>query len=131
MANFKDIYELIDISSETENEEMMERASTPLPRDTFPNIRVILEISHSSAEANADHEEDLNSYLDSLDTDCKRLKLSNSFASVDSGEYPKTSGDYKDGEIIESPDEQLEECDSNDITNSGIFIVQSHKRTSP
>ena len=69
----------------------MERASTPLPSDTFQNIRVILEISDSSVEANADHEEDLNSSLASLDTDCKRLKLSNSFETVESGEYPDSS----------------------------------------
>ena len=54
MANLKDIYELIDISSESENDERSERASTPLPKDTLPNIRVILEMSHSSIEANAD-----------------------------------------------------------------------------
>ena len=87
MASPKDTYELIDIASESEKEEMMERTSTLLPRETFPNIRVIREISHSSVEANADHEEDLNSSPDSLDTDCKRLKLSNSFETVESGEY--------------------------------------------
>ena len=82
MASLKDIYELTDISSESENEEMMQRASTPLARDAFPNIRVVLEISHSSVEANADYEEDLNSSLDSIDMNCKRLKLSNSVESV-------------------------------------------------
>ena len=98
MASLKNIYELIDISSESENEEMMERASTPLPRDTFPNIRVILEKSHSSVEANADHEEDLNSSSDSINTNCKRPKLSNSFESVESGDYPDSSEDNEAGE---------------------------------
>ena len=105
---------------------MTERASTQLPRDTFPNIRVILEISHSSVEANADYEEDLNSSLDSINTDCKRFKLNNSFETVESGDYPNSSGNYEDGEIIESPespDGQLEGGDFNDITNSGVFII--------
>ena len=111
----------------------MERASTPLPRDTFANIRVILELSHSSVEANADHEEDLNSSLDSIDTNCKRLKLSNSFESVESGEYPDSSENNEAGEIIESPespDEQPEEYDPNDMTNSEVFVVEGNKRTS-
>ena len=92
-----------------------------------------MEISHSSVEANADHEEDLNSSLDSLDTDCKRLKLGNSFETVESGEYPDTSENNEAGEIIESPespDEQPGEYDSNDMTNSEIFVVEGHKRTS-
>ena len=111
---------------------MIERASTPLPRDTFPIIRVTLEISHSSVEDNADHENP-NSSLDSLDTDCKRLKLSNSFETVESREYSNSTENYGVGEIVErpeSPDEQLEECDSMDITTSGVFIVEGQKRTS-
>ena len=133
MASPKVIYKLIDISSEGKHEEMIERASTPLPRDTFPNIRVILEISHSSVEANADHEKDLNSSLDSIDTNCKRIKLSNSFESVESGEYPDSSEDNEAGEIIESPecpDEQLEEYEPNNMTNSEVYVVEVHKRTS-
>ena len=117
MANLNDIYELIDISSEIKNNERSERASTPLPKDTFPNIRVILEISHSSIEANADLEEDLNSSLGPIDMDCKRLKLDNSFETVESGEYPNSPGKYQDGEIIESP-ESPDECNTIDITNS-------------
>ena len=112
---------------------MMERASTPLPRDTFLNIRVILGISHCYVKANADHEEDLNSSSDSFDTNCKRLKLSNSFGTVESGEYPDFSEDNEVGEIIESPespDEKPEEYDSNDMTNSDVFVVEGHKRTS-
>ena len=131
MANLKDIYELVDVSSESENEEIKsERASTPLPKDAFPNIRVILETSHSSIEANADLEEDFNSSLESRDMDCKRLKLDNSFETVESGEYPNSHGNYEDGEIIESL-ASPEECNTNDITNSGIFIVESQRQTSP
>ena len=129
MTNLKDIYEQIDISSESQNDERSERASTPLPKDTFPNIRVIQEISHSSVEANADLEEDLNSSLDSIDMDCKRLKLDNSFETVESGEYPNSPRKYEDGEKIESP-ESPEECNTIDTTNSGVFIVESHKQTS-
>ena len=103
MANLKDIYELVDVSSESENEEETDRASTPLPKDAFPNIRVILEFSHSSIEANADLEE--------------------------SGEYPNSHKNYEDGEIIENP-ESPDECNTNDITNSGIFIVESHRQSS-
>ena len=129
MANLKDIYELGDVSSESENEEVKsQRASTPLPKDAFPNIGVILEISHSSIEANADLEEDFNSSLESMD--CKRLKLDNSFETVESGEYPNSHGNYEDGEINESP-ESPDECNTNDITNSGIFIVESHRQISP
>ena len=129
MANLKDTYELIDISSESENDERSERTSTPLPKDSFPNMRVILEISHSSIEANADLEENLNSSLDSIDWECKRLKLDNSFETVEPGEYPNSPGKYDDGEIFESP-ESPDECNTNDITNSGVFIVESHKQTS-
>ena len=50
MAHVKEIYELIEVSSESENEEKPERASTPLPKDAFPNIRVILELSHSPSK---------------------------------------------------------------------------------
>ena len=61
--------------------------------------------------------------------DCKRLQLSNSFETVESGEYPSSPGKYEDGEMIESP-ESPDECDTNDITNSEVFIVESHRQTS-
>ena len=134
MTSLKDIYELIDISSESENEEESERASTPLPKDMFPNLRVTLGISNSSVEASADYEEDLNSSLDSLETNCKRLRLSNRFVSVESGEYPSSTESCEDGEIVESPespDEEIEETCTDDLTNSEIFIVESHKPPSP
>ena len=120
---------MVDISSESENEEESERASTPLPKDKFPNLMVTLEISQSSVEANADYEQDFNSSLDSLETNCKRLKLSNSFVSVESGEYPSSTESCEDGEIDESPespDEEIEDTRTDDLTNSYIFIVESH-----
>ena len=68
--------------------------STPIPRDSQVNPRIIIEIPHSSAEATADDEEYLDLSLDSLETDCKRMKLSDSytsFESVESGEYPQST----------------------------------------
>ena len=94
MSNLLDIDELIDISSSSEEEGEIERASTPLPRDSQVNPRIIIEIPHSSAEATADDEEYLDLLLDSLETDCKRMKLSDSytsFESVESGEYPHST----------------------------------------
>ena len=131
MTSLKNICELIDISSESENEEKPEGASTPLPRNTKPIFRVVLEIFHSSIEAIADNEADFDWSLDSLETDCKRLKLSNSF---ETGEYSRSSINSEYSEIIEnpeSPDEQLQEDDIKNTTNSEIFIVDSHKRQCP
>ena len=120
MTSLKDFYELLYISSESENEEESEKDSTPLPKEIFPNLRGTLEISNSSVEANTDFEEDFNSSLDSLGTNCKRLKLSNSFVSVESGEFPSSTENYEDGERVESlesPDEELEEARTDDLTN--------------
>ena len=93
-----------------------------------------MEISHSSVEANADYGEDINSSLDSLETNCKRFRLSNSFVSVESGEYPSSTESCEDGEIVESPespDEEIEEARTDVLTNSEIFIVENHKRPNP
>ena len=55
MEALKNVYELIDLSSATEDEEMAsERSSTPLPKPQHMNYRVVLEISHSSAGVIAD-----------------------------------------------------------------------------
>ena len=70
----------------------------------FPNFRVTLDISHSSVEAMAEYEKDLNSSLDSIETNCKRLKPSNSFETVESGAYPISFENYEEGEIVESPE---------------------------
>ena len=129
MSNLLDIYELIDISSSSEEEGEIERASTPLPRDSQVNPRIIIEIPHSSAEATADDEEYLDLSLDSLETDCKRMKLSDpytSFESVESGEYPhSTDSEEAPADSPESPDEQ-EKGEDNSSLNSGVFVVEGH-----
>ena len=57
MDYYKNVFELIDISSSEDDEGLSTRASTPLPTVTIPNYRVVLETSHSSNEATADEEE--------------------------------------------------------------------------
>ena len=87
MNNLLDIYELIDISSSSEEGEIT-RASTPLLRAKKEYPRIIVEILNSSAEATADEEEFLDLSLDSLESECKRMKLSEpytSFETVKSG----------------------------------------------
>ena len=69
----------------------MERASTPLPRKTQPNFRVILQISNSSAEAVAHKEECFDISADSLEAKCKRMRKNSTFESLESGELPSTS----------------------------------------
>ena len=129
MSNLLDIYELIDISSSSGEEGEIERASTPLPRVTQVNPRIIIEIPHSPAEATADDEDYLDLSLDSLETDCKRLKLSNSytsFESMESGEYPhSTDSEETPADSPESPDER-EKGEDNCSLNSGVFVVKGH-----
>ena len=120
MNNLQDIYELIDISSSSEEEGEITRASTPLPRANKEYPRIIVEILNSSAEATAD-EEFLDLSLDSLESECKRMKLSEpytSFETVESGQYPQSESPE---EIVmadspESPDESL---------SSDIFVVET------
>ena len=54
MNSYKNLFELIDISSSEDEEGTLERASTPLPRMVIPNYRIIPETSQSSIEATAD-----------------------------------------------------------------------------
>ena len=93
------------------------------------NPRIIIEIPHSPAEATADDEEYLDLLLDSLETDCKRLKLSNSytsFESMESGEYPhSTDSEETPADFPESPDER-EKGEDNCSLNSGVFVVKGH-----
>ena len=114
-----DIYELIDISSSGEEEGEITRSSTPLPRDSEKNPKIVIEILNSSAEAEADEEEFLDLSLNSLETECKRMKLSESYTSfetVESGQYAQSESEE---EIIadspESPDPSL---------NSDVFVVE-------
>ena len=91
MNSLKKVYEFIDISSESEEESIIERASTPLPRSFQPNFRVQLDVSNSSAEAVADQEVYFDISADSLETNCKRKRLDSTFESLESGELPSTS----------------------------------------
>ena len=121
MNNLLDKYELIDISSSSEEEGEITRASTLLPRANKEYPRIIVEILNSSAEATADEEEFLDLSLDSLESECKRMKLSEpytSFETVESGQYPQSESPE---EIVmadspESPDESL---------SSDIFVVET------
>ena len=120
MNNLLDVYELIDISSSSEEEGEITRASTPLPRVSKEYPRIVVEILNSSAEATADEEEFLDLSLDSLETECKRMKLSEpytSFETVESGQYPHSeSSEEVMADSPESPDESL---------SSDIFIVET------
>ena len=71
MNNLLDVYDLIDISSSSEEEGEITRASTPLPRDSKEYPRIVVEILNSSAEATADEEEILDLSLTSLKLNTK------------------------------------------------------------
>ena len=118
MNNLLDIYELIDISSSSEEEGEITRASTPLPRANTEYPRIIVEILNSSAEATADEEEFLDLSLDSLESECKRMKLSTSIETVESGQYPQSESpeELVMADSPESPDESL---------SSDIFVVET------
>ena len=120
MNNLLDVYELIDISSSSEEEGEITRASTPLPRVSKEYPTIVVEILSSSAEATADEEEFLDLSLDSLETECKRMKLSEAYTSfepVESGQYPHSeSSEDVMADSPESPDESL---------SSDIFVVEN------
>ena len=119
MNNLLDIYETIDISSSSEEEGEITRSSTPLPRENQKYPRIVIEILNSSAEATADEEEFLDLSLNSLETECKRMKLSESYTSfktVESGQYPQSeSAEEIIADSPESPDPSL---------NPGVFVVE-------
>ena len=81
MNNYKNVFELIDISSSEDEEGLLERASTPLQRESIPNYRVVLETSYSSVEATADREEYFDISTDSLESNCKKMKIDHSLES--------------------------------------------------
>ena len=120
MNNLLDIYQLIDISSSSEEEGEITRASTPLFRVSKEYPRIFVEILNSSAKATADEEEFLDLSLDSLETECKRMKLSEpytSFETMESGQYPHSeSSEEVMADSPESPDESL---------SSDIFVVET------
>ena len=67
-----------------------------------PNFRIILEISNSSAEAGADQEEYFDISADSLEMNCKRMRLNSTFESLESGELPNTSAKSAYSEMREA-----------------------------
>ena len=77
MNSYKNVLELIVTSSNEDQEGILERASTSLPREQIPNYRVILEIFHSSAETVAE-EDYFDISANSLESDCKRMKQNSS-----------------------------------------------------
>ena len=119
---YKTTYELVDISSDDE-EEILERVSTPLPRCEISNYRKVLEIPHFPAEATIGEEEFFDLSLKFLESDCKRIKLILSYESIRSGEItdteetPKVLQEEQPADSPESPDESL---------NSEKFIVERH-----
>ena len=78
----------------------------------------------------ADEEELLDFSLDSLETDCKKIKRSESYTSFDTVESGQCPQSTVSGEVLadspESPDEQMEAKDESK-SNSGVFIVEDHR----
>ena len=112
MNKNKNVFELVDISSREDEEELLERAST--------NYRVVLETSYSSVEATADGEECFDISTDSLESSCKKMKLDHSLESLElqSHNYEANSNKRRDEglpESQESPDESM---------SSDIFVVE-------
>ena len=67
---------------------MPERASTPLPEGIQPNYRVVVEISQPSVEVIAGEDDYFDLSLDSLESNCKKMKVDTGFGSVNSRSYP-------------------------------------------
>ena len=120
MNSYKSVFQLIVISSSEDEEKILERASMPLPREQIPHYRVILEISHFLAEAVADEERYFNTIADSLESDCKRMRLNTSLDSLEPEVY------IQQEDTVRSQDEELP--DSPEIPdksmNSEVFIVE-------
>ena len=130
MSKLLDIYELFDVSSSSEDEEeMQERESTPLPRESISNNRVVLNTSFlSPTEAVADEEDYFDISADSLEADCKRMRLNSTLESLETGELAIKSTKSIDSTMKESP-ESPDEDDSR--SNSGVFVVEGHCAPSP
>ena len=106
MNNYKNVFELVDISSSEDEEGLLERASTPLHRESIPNYRVVLETSYSSVEATADGEECIDISTDSLKSNCKKMKLDHSLESLEleSYNYEANSNKRRDEGLPDSPE---------------------------
>ena len=121
MNSYKNFFELIVISLGEDEEGILERASKPLPREFMPNNRVVLEVSFSSAEATAYEEECFDISTDSLESNCKRIKLNSSLESLEiQSHVPGINLDERQDEGLpnnpESPDESM--C-------SDVFVVEA------
>ena len=124
--SLKNVYERIVTSSESEEESTIERASTPLPRNSQTNYRNILEIANASAEAIADEKGYFDVSADSLEMSCKKMRLNSTFESLESGALPGTSPENTHEEIresLESPDQLTDEEEG--------FVVEIHRVPSP
>ena len=81
-----------------------------------PKSLIILEITHSLAEAIVGEDEYLDFSMDSLDSDCKKMKLDLSCASVESGDYPCPEGAPEvqcEDETAESPSPECPDSTQN------------------
>ena len=91
-----------------------------LSRELIPNYRVVLEVSHSSTEATADEEDCFDISTDSLESNCKKMRLSSSLESFETETHaPRQNPTERQDESLldspESPDESM--C-------SDIFVVE-------
>ena len=85
------------------------------------NYRVVLEISHSSAGAVADEEEYFDLSVESLENNCKRMRLNSSFESLNAEEFTIARMDKE-----QCPEQEY--ADSPEIPdpslNSDVFVVE-------
>ena len=129
MSKLLDMYESIDISLSSEDEEdMPERASTPLARELISKYRIVLNASLSPAKAVADEEVYFDISKHSLEADCQRMRLNSTLESLESGELANTSPKSTYSTMKESPERPDEQKQEEDDTrsNSGVFVVEGH-----
>ena len=98
-----------------------QRSSTPLPKPQHTNYRFVLEISHSSVGAVADNEEYFDISAESLENNCKRMRLNSSLESLDMEEIINEKADREldcEQELADSPKSP------DPSLNSDVFIVE-------
>ena len=101
-----------------------QRSSTPLPKPQHRNYRVVLETSQSSVGAVADNEEYFDISAESLENNCKRMRLNSSLESLDMEEIKNDKVDkeldceQETADSPENPDPSL---------SSDVFIVEKPK----
>ena len=107
-----------------------ETTSTTVPRTYQENYMIVLELFHSSTEALADEEEYFDISADSLESNCKRMKLDSCFESLSPGNRHNSSVESPHSAMAESPEnpDELENSNERDADdNSWVFIVESIK----